>query len=100
MLTWLNLERIFCSSAVECGVVIKTLNTGEESGAADQSGESKFSKPPLFHSGLLLCAKYFHTHGQLSENLQQTRERRTVYTDGHTLSMHVSSRGQCKPFLH
>lgn len=48
MLTWLNLKRIFCSSAVECGVVIKTLNTGEESGAADQSGESKFSKPPLF----------------------------------------------------
>lgn len=72
MLTWSNLERIFCSSAVECGVVIKTLNTGEESGAADQSGESKFSKPPLFTQ-----ASYFvHAHGQLSENLQQTRERR------------------------
>lgn len=31
------------SSAVECGVVIKTLQSGEESGPADQSGESHSS---------------------------------------------------------
>ncbi|XP_004569397.2 tRNA (guanine(27)-N(2))-dimethyltransferase [Maylandia zebra] len=31
------------TNQVECGVVIKTLNTGEESGAADQSGKRKIA---------------------------------------------------------
>lgn len=30
----------FVCTAVECGVVIKTLQSGDETGAVDQSGES------------------------------------------------------------
>lgn len=40
LLMLLNLNGIFCSSAVECGVVIKTLQSRDESGAADQAGQS------------------------------------------------------------
>lgn len=37
---WNVFTHICVSSAVECGVVIKTLQSGEDSGPADQSGES------------------------------------------------------------
>jgi len=37
-----RVDKMFCSlSAVECGVVIKTLKSGDESGQAEQSGESE-----------------------------------------------------------
>uniref|UniRef100_UPI0037E734ED TRMT1-like protein isoform X1 n=1 Tax=Semicossyphus pulcher TaxID=241346 RepID=UPI0037E734ED len=40
-------NRIFCFlSAVECGVVIKTLQSGEESGPADHSGKRKTGEEP------------------------------------------------------